>query len=471
MQINNFDFLNSSLSDDNIFNDLNNIIQWIKNLREETGFIVEKKSIFKLKDWCIKKNNDEIYHSKNIFFSINGLKTFSSFQDLDRNEQPIIFQEEIGYLGFIVKKFDGILYFLVQAKIEPGNIDGIQLSPTLQATVSNYNKQHGGREPYYLNYFLKVSKNNILFDNLQSEQGSRFFKKRNRNIIINVEEDITLEKNFKWMTLKQLKLLMQKDNIVNMDTRSVISLINYSNLTREEKTYKNYQKFINLVTNGSIFLKSFSGIYKSKICLEEIIRILIEKKSSNYIKSEIVGLSKIKGWEFNSYELVNDLKDDFRVIGINASIGSREIFCWDQPIIEPLNIGLLGLIGKIINNNLHVIVSLKPEIGTFDVIEFGPTVQLKNQVNKSKDPYHEFILESKNKKIIFDTLQSEEGGRFYQEQNRNIFVLANDDFSEELLPDYVWIDLYQLSFLNQFNNMLNIQLRNLLALLPNHIQK
>ena len=65
----------------------------------------------------------------------------------------------------------------------------------------------------------------------------------------------------------------------------------------------------------------------------------------------------------------------------------------------------------------------------------------------------------------------EEGGRFLNEQNRNIFALANDDFDEELLPGYIWIDLYQLSFLNQFNNILNIQLRNLIALLKTNHNK
>ena len=32
----------------------------------------------------------------------------------------------------------------MQAKVEPGNINSIQLSPTLQATRSNYTKAHGG---------------------------------------------------------------------------------------------------------------------------------------------------------------------------------------------------------------------------------------------------------------------------------------------------------------------------------------
>ena len=38
-----------------------------------------------------------------------------------------------------------------------------------------------------------------------------------------------LKPNFKWMTLGQIKRLMKKDNIVNMDTRTVLSCIPYYN--------------------------------------------------------------------------------------------------------------------------------------------------------------------------------------------------------------------------------------------------
>ena len=64
----------------------------------------------------------------------------------------------------------------MQAKIEPGNINYVQLSPTLQATKSNYQKVHKGKNPTHLEYFLAEDKN-IILDQLQSEQGARFLKK------------------------------------------------------------------------------------------------------------------------------------------------------------------------------------------------------------------------------------------------------------------------------------------------------
>ena len=49
-------------------------------------------------------------------------------------DQPIIDQPEIGFLGILCKEIKGSLHFLLQAKIEPGNKNFVQLSPTLQAT-------------------------------------------------------------------------------------------------------------------------------------------------------------------------------------------------------------------------------------------------------------------------------------------------------------------------------------------------
>ena len=58
------------------------------------------------------------------------------------------------------------------------------------------------------------------FDQLQSEQGARFYHKRNRNIIILIDEDeeIQMKDNFRFLTINQISNLMLKDNIVNMDS-------------------------------------------------------------------------------------------------------------------------------------------------------------------------------------------------------------------------------------------------------------
>ena len=67
--------------------------------------------------------------------------------------------------------------------------------------------------------------------------------------------------------------------------------------------------------------------------------------------------------------------------------------------------------------------------------------------------------------VNMDTLLSEEGGRFYHEQNRNVIIEIKDDEIKELPAGYFWANLKTLSTLVQVNNCLNIQLRNLLSVL------
>ena len=79
--------------------------------------------------------------------------------------------------------------------------------PTLQATRSNYTRVHKGRSPLYLEYFTGEKKVEILVDQLQSEQGARFYQKRNRNIIVEVDEneELPVYENFVWASLGQIK--------------------------------------------------------------------------------------------------------------------------------------------------------------------------------------------------------------------------------------------------------------------------
>ena len=66
-----------------------------------------------------------IRHDSGKFFSIEGLKVSKEIGESNIVwDQPIINQPEIGLLGIITKEFNGILYFLLQAKKNPGQALG-----------------------------------------------------------------------------------------------------------------------------------------------------------------------------------------------------------------------------------------------------------------------------------------------------------------------------------------------------------
>ena len=116
----------------------------------------------------------------------------------------------------------------------------------------------------------------------------------------------------------------------------------------------------------------------------------------------------------------------------------------------------------------NFLVQIKPEIGCFDQLEIGPTVQLESNFDPSEcDIVTKLFLQhlENSESIHYDVILSEEGGRFYCEQNRNV-IIEIDYRDIGCLPDkYLWVDYATLNTLVQVNNCLNIQLRNLLALL------
>lgn len=207
--------------EDSKLNTMDELFNWIDRLNKETFVDVKEISIYNDSFWFYDDYNGEVLNRKRSFFSIRGMRRFVNGKFV--MEQPMIIQPEIGYLGIICKIIDGILYFLMQAKIEPGNVNCVQISPTIQATKSNFTRAHGGNLPPYFSFFEHARNYNVVFDQIQSEQASRFYKKRNRNLIILVDDEIEVLPNFKWMTLGQIKKMMDVDNLVNMDTRTVLS--------------------------------------------------------------------------------------------------------------------------------------------------------------------------------------------------------------------------------------------------------
>ena len=199
--------IRSLLTENNPFNSTQELKEWIEQRNREVTVKVEQIPFSELDKWYSKEDGS-VHHESGRFFSIVGIDVQTDYGTNNYWRQPIINQPEVGYLGILTKEIDGVLYCLMQAKIEPGNVNCVQISPTLQATKSNYSRVHSGKAPNYLEYFVNAKPENIILDQLQSEQGARFLRKRNRNIIIKVDEDVEVLPDFRWMTLGQIKELM-----------------------------------------------------------------------------------------------------------------------------------------------------------------------------------------------------------------------------------------------------------------------
>ncbi|MCF8367094.1 MAG: NDP-hexose 2,3-dehydratase family protein [Bacteroidales bacterium] len=448
-----------------------NFPDWIKDKNNNVHVNISRLPFKDLRHWHFHPQTHNLVHESGKFFSIEGIHVRTNWGKVSEWEQPIINQPEVGFLGIITRKTDGILYFLMQAKIEPGNINVVQLSPTLQATRSNYSRVHNGKKPLFLEYFNGEKKVDILLDQLQSEQGARFLRKRNRNMIVELagDEKIQIPENFCWLTLGQIKAFLQYDNLVNMDTRTVISGIPFGKFPAD------VLDFYDMLNFSDDQNKRETGLLVSMLegdrhlhDADQIISWISRKKSMFDLEVERIPLNSVKNWIFEDDEIFHEKKKYFSVIGVNVEISNREIESWDQPIIKSAQEGIIAFIIKKIGGVYHFLVQAKLEAGNFDIVELAPTVQcLTGNYRKGLNDYDvmflEEVLNAPPESIWFSTSQSEEGGRFFREQNRNMIIEFGDEFPTEVPENYIWMTLSQMKEFIKYNNYLNIAARSLLA--------
>ncbi|MFA7098007.1 MAG: NDP-hexose 2,3-dehydratase family protein [Gammaproteobacteria bacterium] len=429
-------------------------LDWIKQQNAEVHVFVKETPLVELTQWSGLSSESGLKHISGNFFSIHGLISMTNGL---HHSQPIILQPEYGILGFVSTLVNDRLYLLTQAKIEPGNVNYVQISPTVQATKSNYSQVHKGRVPYYLDYFIGVKKGTIVYDSLQSEQGSRFYAKRNRNMVLYVEnyDEVPVLPGFKWVSLETLRELMKLPNIVNMDARTVISGIT-PNLLCDIKS-KHPKCSTRQDTNST------------QAARNKTLSRLSQYISFSSYQRDIVPLNQLREWQVTGDKIQHLSGDYFEVIGVQVQIGNREVTQWDQPMIKPAHPGLCACLIRQFEGRQELLLKLQIECGNRDYAEYGPTVQCldlnyRTQSNKTY-PFIEEIINARQSEIVYDAILSEEGGRFYQDQNRYMLVRVNNAIE---LPseDYIWVSLDDIYQMIPYGNIFNIQLRSLVSVIP-----
>src|ERR1044072_4989401 len=121
-----------------MFADLTEFHRWLDERRRTHAYEVTRVPLEDLDGWRTDERTGDIGHRSGGFFALRGIRVDTNRRAIGSWSQPIIVQPEIGMLGLVVTVVDGEVHCLLQAKMEPGNINLLQLSPTVQATRSNY---------------------------------------------------------------------------------------------------------------------------------------------------------------------------------------------------------------------------------------------------------------------------------------------------------------------------------------------
>jgi oxidase EvaA len=396
---------------------------------------------------------EAIVHRTGRFFRVQGAAVAAPGRSWD---QPILHQPEVGLLGMLVRRVDGVTNCLVQLKPEPGNVNGLQVSPTVQATRSNYTGVHGGAAVPHREHFAGPTRGRALVDVAQSEQCSWFLRKHNRNMVVQAAAPVEPADGFGWVTLDQLLGLLAEDDVVNMDTRSVLACLL---ATRPPDGPGDRGEL------AAALRRSWTG--RDSVHPTAALARWIHRARRTRLDVHRVPLAHLREWRYDEHRITHREGRYFDIIGVRVQAAGREVARWSQPMLAPHGIGLNALLVTRVRGVLHVLVQLLDEPGGRRGAELAPTVQCTpadhDHLPAAQRPrFLDDVLGADPSTVLFDSVLSDEGGRFHHARSRHV-VLETPWIPEP--PLHRWLTVRQLGGLMRHCSTVTMQARSMLACL------
>lgn len=367
----------------------------------------------------------------------------------------LIDQPEVGILGFATRQQpDGKREILIQGKTEPGNVRRTQIGPTVQATRSNYMQLHGGRETPYLKTFLDVSLEDVSVDVQQSEQGTVFLGKFNRNVLLrdqHLDEDGL---QYIWASLTEVLSGLLIDFAVNTDARSVLVCSDWRDLSKVSEPFSRpaFPGPFGNELRTSFLHKAASG------WLERLERDLGTAPSDSSARLKNRAIEGLEGWSPDRSGFVNPHTGTFvRMFSVTAP--GREVDSWQQPLMGMSRQGRMALMCRTSSGVLRFLFRPSREPGFEGRTELGPLMDFGGTVS---DEVLRWGMNAGER--VLSVKQSEEGGRFYRVINQyEIRRIAEND--EVPGNAGIWLTLAQIQVLAQRRGFLTNEARSAISLL------
>lgn len=219
-------FLSSILIDSPSLNTLEELVQWLDDIKAENHFFVKREGLNMLEDWCIDPQG-YFSHKQQKFFKVVGMKISSPFREVRAWSQPILDNEGSGILGLLLRRIGQETYYLMQAKAEAGNRNIVQIGPTVQFNPGNYIVNSSIKKPFLFNEFISPEKFIPVFESRQSEEGGRFYQEEHIHRILLLPEgaDPDLPPEYKWFSRDQIRFFLHMGDMVNSCARSILACL------------------------------------------------------------------------------------------------------------------------------------------------------------------------------------------------------------------------------------------------------
>lgn len=447
------------------------IEQWREAQLQRSQFAVSEIRQAAMQEWSIQ--DGRLVHSTGGFFSVAGLRFNDRQQPGAKRWQPFIVQPEIGILGFIVARRAGETCLLVQAKTEPGNPGGAQLAPTFQATESNYRRRHGGPSAPFSEHFHERGSGAVLTDSLQSEQGTRFLNKYNRNMLVEaepgrIEGTLRDDTAWRWMTLEDVRRHIVSDLLFNTDARSVIAVSDWGLFCDGGRPFERHEKAGRI---GHDLWRSYQAT-PSPAAVEEILSWLRSRQGTFTPGAEIVPLEALQGWGIGDHGIVSTDSEAVSVRYYSVQALDREVPRWSQPLLSSGTQGTILFVMQVRDGVLKILVGVSHEPGFANAAQLSAPFQAipGEATADGRDPVAMLRQWGAPEDVVLvDCLMSDEGGRFFQDLNRYVLAVAPPEVHFPPDADQRWLTLGETTALKHIPGVFTNEFRSALSLLVHYL--
>jgi oxidase EvaA len=417
-------------------------MRWLSECRTACDMRVRPLPWGESREWLY--DGRTLSHRRNAFFRVVGCAVSAAGRRQSHLDQPLIDQPEIGVLGFLFHAKHGRPAVLVQAKPEPGNVGLVQAAPSVQATESNYRRRHGGRPTRFLGHFMPEGRPTSLSSSLQSEQGTVFLAKRNRNALADGRSPRAIPDGWRWFPLQEFLPALLVDSAVNSDARSVLASAPWRLLTHPTVPFGRWR---GLSGFGEMMLRSWEAAGRHCTIIEAIASLRRLRDAAG-IHVKTVPLSALHGWRFTGDALLNSSRRDLEFRAFSISCSTREVPHWDQPLAVTPDTGRAVLFCQERDGILQFLFRARSEVGFRGAFLYGPSWQEPQSSDlgrallpHAQDPLPAEVLDETEP--LLSLRQSDEGGRFYRSVSLYEIRRLPRRLRVDAHPSLVWLTLGQ----------------------------
>lgn len=201
--------------------------------------------------------------------------------------------------------------------------------------------------------------------------------------------------------------------------------------------------------------------------LRELFAWLKERRAQTAIRSRRVSLSEVMEHRFGARTVTDDRIKDCVAL-VKTVLHEREVREWAQPLMFSPVEHLCGLILKKAGGDYYGLMQAVEEPGIIGSCQVGPTVQTDIMPNAGKGVRQNYLPlfdNPRNGTLLFDGVQSEEGGRFFRDKKRYRAILLSANAVTHPEERYRWVPMGCLKRALSRENTVNMYVRTFMAML------